>query len=175
MTKAKRALKLLHPGLVDPADPTRWIVFPESRCYHSHTERYQIDETYRLQCNESGASNDGHLWFRGVNNEGKFTYLDAVRIIADKQIGNNPQNQRGSRDPQSSSSQRGSYTNLALAKSRASPPGDGRARHGDNMKRDYKQATQEATGWDSSWNSSWEQSAASSSRDGWTDWQKDSR
>jgi len=177
MTKAKRALKLPHAGLVDPADPTRWIVFPKSRNYYSHTERYQVEEVYRQQCNESGASNDGHLWFRGANADGKFVYLDAVRIVAEKQAGNNPQNQRGSRDSQSSSSQRGRYTNVALAKPKASP-GEGRARRGDNMKRDYPVATREATGgWDSqSWNSSWKpSSSASSSRDGWTDWQEDSR
>ena len=180
MTKAKRALKLLHPGLVDPADPTRWIVFPKSRNYYSHTERYNVEEVYRQQCNESGASTDGLLWFRGAIGGGQFGWCDAVRIVADQQQRYNPpeQNTRGSRDSQSSSSQRGRYTNIALAKPKASPPGEGRARRGDNMKRDYKQATREATGgWNSStWNSSWKQSSsASSSRDGWTDWQGDSR
>jgi hypothetical protein len=132
-------MRMSHPGLTDPAHPERWLVEPNSRKFRSHVERFDVDAAYREQClaAEPPFTNDGHLWFHGrCSTTGKYMYLDAVELAAKPNDG----------DPRGSlhtSANRGMYRGAPKA---ASQYGPGRARRGDNMKRDLPAAVNEITG-----------------------------
>ena len=144
MDRAKRALRISHPGLVDPAHPEHWLVEPNSRKFRSHVERFDVDAVYREQCLASDPqfSTDGHLWFHGrCEATGKYMYLDAVELAANGSRNPNDEDPRGS--VHHSSANRGMYRGAPKATSQYGP---GRARRGDNMQRDLPAAVRSLTG-----------------------------
>jgi hypothetical protein len=71
MNRANRATKVLLPD--------------KSRYYNDFTERFNTDPVFADQMRKSDVSNDGHLWFRGVLEDGTYGWLDAVRVNRLKQ------------------------------------------------------------------------------------------
>jgi hypothetical protein len=125
MDRAKRALKISHPGLADPAHPGQWLVEPHSRKFRSHVERFNVDAVYREQCLASDPqfSTDGHLWFHGRDEAtGTYMYLDAVELVANASRNPNDEDPRGSVHR---SANRGMYRGVAPKSNPSSRKGKG--------------------------------------------------